>query len=93
MQKHEGSEKSAAGDLVMKMFAAFAQIKCNQLAEQTHAGLERAKTEGRVSGRLMSLVAPHGAQMKVMLAASATSPGLAKEYGVSRDSCQSGSTG
>ena len=42
---------SAAGDLVMRMFAAFAQFERDQLVERTHAGLARAKAEGKISGR------------------------------------------
>lgn len=37
---------SAAGDLVRRMFAAFAQFERDQLLERTRAGLKRAKKEG-----------------------------------------------
>ncbi len=42
---------SAAGDLVRRMFAAFAQFERDQLVERTHAGLARAKAEGKTLGR------------------------------------------
>lgn len=74
---------SAAGDLVLRMFAAFAQFERDQLVERTHAGLARAKAEGRVSGRPLSLTATQRAEIKVRLAAGATARGLGKEYGVS----------
>ncbi|WP_144158016.1 recombinase family protein [Paraburkholderia sp. BCC1885] len=74
---------SAAGDLVMRMFAAFAQFERDQLVERTHAGLARAKAEGKVAGRPLSLTAAQRAEIRVKLAAGATARGLAKEYGVS----------
>lgn len=74
---------SAAGDLVMRMFAAFAQFERDQLVERTHAGLARAKAEGKISGRPSSLTAAQRTEIKAKLAAGATARGLAKEYGVS----------
>jgi putative DNA-invertase from lambdoid prophage Rac len=38
---------SAAGDLVRRMFAAFAQFERDQLVERTHAGLARARNRAR----------------------------------------------
>lgn len=74
---------SAAGDMVMRMFAAFAQFERDQLVERTYAGLARAKAEGKVAGRPSSLTAAQRAEIKMKLAAGATARGLAKEYGVS----------
>ena len=74
---------SAAGDLVMRMFAAFAQFERDQLVERTHAGFARARAEGKISGRPLALTAVQRAEIKVKLAAGATARGLAKEYGVS----------
>ncbi|MBR8071308.1 recombinase family protein [Burkholderia cenocepacia] len=74
---------SPAGDLVMRMFAAFAQFERDQLVERTHAGLARAKAAGKISGRPSSLTAAQRAEIKAKLAAGATARGLAKEYGVS----------
>lgn len=74
---------SAAGDLVMRMFAAFAQFERDQLVERTHAGLARAKAEGKIAGRPSSLTAAQREEIKAKLAAGATARGLAKEYGVS----------
>ncbi|MDF3086381.1 recombinase family protein [Burkholderia sola] len=74
---------SAAGDLVMRMFAAFAQFERDQLVERTHAGLARAKAEGKIAGRPSSLTAAQRSEIKAKLAAGATARGLAKEYGVS----------
>jgi putative DNA-invertase from lambdoid prophage Rac len=74
---------SAAGDLVMRMFAAFAQFERDQLVERTHAGLARARAEGKISGRPLSLSATQGAEIKRRLAAGASARELAKEFGVS----------
>lgn len=67
----------------MRMFAAFAQFERDQLVECTHAGLARAKAEGKISGRPLSLTAAQRTEIKARLAAGATARGLAKEYGVS----------
>jgi putative DNA-invertase from lambdoid prophage Rac len=74
---------SAAGDLVMRMFAAFAQFERDQLVERTLAGLARARAEGKISGRPLSLSATQRAEIKLKLEAGASARGLAKEYGVS----------
>lgn len=84
---------SAAGDLVRRMFAAFAQFERDLLVERTHAGLARAKAEGKVLGRkdaLEAVAKKRGVTLAALrdeirekLAAGATARGLAKEYGVS----------
>jgi DNA invertase Pin-like site-specific DNA recombinase len=42
---------SAAGKLMLTMLAAVAEMERDLLIERTHAGLERAKAEGKVLGR------------------------------------------
>lgn len=75
---------SAAGDLVRRMFAAFAQFERDQLVERTHAGLARAKAEGKKLGRRDALTDHQKAEIRAKLAAGgATARGLAKEYSVS----------
>lgn len=84
---------SAAGDLVRRMFAAFAQFERDQLVERTHAGLARAKAEGKALGRkdaLAVLAEKRGIQLDSLrreirqkLTNGATARGLAKDYGVS----------
>lgn len=59
---------SAAGDLVRRMFAAFAQFERDQLVERTHAGLARAKAEGKKLGRKPALSDAQQAQARAMLA-------------------------
>jgi len=84
---------SAAGELVRRMFAAFAQFERDQLVERTHAGLSRAKAEGKTLGRrdaLAVLAEKRGIKLPQLhteirdkLAGGATARGIAKEYGVS----------
>lgn len=74
---------SAAGLLVRRMFAAFAQFERDQLVERTHAGLARAKAEGKTLGRRDSLTVEQKAEIRAKLASGATARGLAKDYGVS----------
>ncbi|MDM5181679.1 recombinase family protein [Massilia sp. DJPM01] len=84
---------SAAGDLVRRMFAAFAQFERDQLVERTHAGLARAKAEGKALGRkdaLAVLAEKRGValtelreEIRQKLSNGATARGLAKDYGVS----------
>jgi putative DNA-invertase from lambdoid prophage Rac len=75
------------------MFAAFAQFERDQLVERTHAGLARAKDQGKVLGRKDALIKhaeKHGMTLEAVqqeirdkLAQGATGRGLAVEYGVS----------
>ncbi|WP_427313042.1 recombinase family protein [Cupriavidus sp. H39] len=84
---------SAAGDLVRRMFAAFAQFERDQLVERTHAGLARAKAEGKVLGRkrgLAKYAEEHGrelgdvvAEVLARKAAGESLRELGKVYGVS----------
>ncbi|HWV02968.1 recombinase family protein [Ralstonia sp.] len=74
---------SAAGDLVRRMFAAFAQFERDQLVERTHAGLARAKAEGKKLGRRDALTDEQKAEIRGKLAAGDSARGLAKDYGVS----------
>lgn len=84
---------SAAGELVRRMFAAFAQFERDQLVERTHAGLARAKAEGKALGRrdaLAVLAEKRGMglpqlheEIRGKLATGSSARGLAREYGVS----------
>jgi putative DNA-invertase from lambdoid prophage Rac len=74
---------SAAGDLVRRMFAAFAQFERDQLVERTHAGLARAKAEGKKLGRKPSLSGAQQARAMGMLAEGKGVREVARELGVS----------
>lgn len=73
----------ASGKLHMTVLAAVSQFERDLLIERTHAGLARAKAEGKKLGRRDSLTSQQKAEIKMKLAAGATARGLAREYAVS----------
>lgn len=84
---------SAAGDLVRRMFAAFAQFERDQLVERTHAGLARAKAEGKTLGRKDALAeiarkrrierSELVDEIRAKITAGGSVRTVAKDYGVS----------
>ncbi|RQQ24596.1 recombinase family protein [Burkholderia stagnalis] len=74
---------SASGKLHMTVLAAVSQFERDLLIERTHAGLARAKAEGKKLGRRDALTPEQKAEIQMKLAAGATARGLAKEYAVS----------
>jgi putative DNA-invertase from lambdoid prophage Rac len=75
---------SASGRLHMTVLAAVAQFERDILIERTHAGLARAKEEGRKLGRKASLTDEQKAEIRRRMAGGdATARGLAVDYGVS----------
>lgn len=78
-----GDLTSASGKLHMTVLAAVSQFERDLLIERTHAGLARAKAEGKKLGRRDSLTLEQKAAIRTKLAAGATARGLAKEYSVS----------
>jgi len=74
---------SASGKLHMTVLAAVSQFERDLLIERTHAGLARAKAEGKKLGRKDALTPDQKEEIRQKLAAGATARGLAKEYAVS----------
>ena len=74
---------SASSRLHMTVLAAVAQFERDLLIERTHAGLARAKAEGKKLGRRDTLTEEQKNAIRARLAGGATARGLAKEYGVS----------
>lgn len=74
---------SASGRLHLTVLAAVAQFEKDLLIERTHAGLARAKAEGKKLGRRDALSDEQKAQIRAKLAQGATARGLAREYRVS----------
>ncbi|KVS33622.1 recombinase family protein [Burkholderia cepacia] len=74
---------SASGKLHMTVLAAVSQFERDLLIERTHAGLARAKAEGKKLGRKDALTPEQKDEIRNKLAAGATARGLAKEYAVS----------
>ncbi len=75
---------SAAGRMTMSVLGAVAEFEKDLLIERTRAGLARARAEGKTSGRPWSLSEKQRAEVARKLAAGAKVYGLAKEFGVSR---------
>jgi putative DNA-invertase from lambdoid prophage Rac len=74
---------SASGKLHMTVLAAVSQFERDLLIERTHAGLARAKAEGKRLGRRESLTAEQKAVIRSKLAVGVSARGLAKEFAVS----------
>jgi putative DNA-invertase from lambdoid prophage Rac len=75
---------SSTGKLMMTVIAAMAEFERDLLIERTHAGLARAKAEGKVVGRKPSLSAKQQEQVRARLAAGDTVAALAREFNTSR---------
>ncbi|MFP3433574.1 recombinase family protein [Paraburkholderia sp. SIMBA_061] len=78
-----GDLTSASGRLHMTVLAAVAQFERDLLIERTHAGLARAKSEGKKLGRRATLTEGQKIEIRAKLKVGGTARGLAKEYGVS----------
>jgi putative DNA-invertase from lambdoid prophage Rac len=74
---------SPAGKLHMTILAAVASFERDILVERTHAGLARAKAQGKRLGRKASLTSAQINEIRARLANGETARGLSKEYGVS----------
>jgi len=77
---------SSAGKMTMGVLAAVAQFERDLIIERTHAGLQRAKADGRKLGRPSALTADQQTEVLAKLAAGSTVYALAQEYGVDRRS-------
>ena len=74
---------SASGKLHMTVLAAVSQFERDLLIERTHAGLARAKAEGKKLGRRDALSKEQQAEVRARLANGESARGLARDYGVS----------
>ena len=79
---------SAAGKMTMGVINAVAEFERDLLIERTHAGLNRAKAEGRKLGRPAKLSASQQAAIRTSRAQGVSLGALAKEYGVPRSAIQ-----
>lgn len=77
---------SAAGKLMLTMLAAVAEMERDLLVERTHAGLTRAKAEGKTLGRTPKTTPEQREKMKAAYAdgKGESVSALAREYTVSR---------
>jgi putative DNA-invertase from lambdoid prophage Rac len=77
---------SAAGKMTMGVLIAVAEFERNLLIERTHAGIARARVEGKVMGRPPALTGAQQAQALQRLAAGESVSQLARDYGTTRQS-------
>jgi DNA invertase Pin-like site-specific DNA recombinase len=75
---------SPAGKLMLTMLAAVSEMERDLLIERTHAGLERAKAEGKTLGRTPKTTPEQREKMKAEYKKGETVSALAREYKVSR---------
>ena len=77
---------STAGQLIRRILAAVSEMERSLLIERTHAGLVRAKAEGRVFGRPRKTTPAQRSAMKAQQAVGVSISALAREYKISRSS-------
>lgn len=75
---------SAAGKMTLQVLAAVAEFERDLLVERTHAGIQRARREGKRIGRPARLTAANAAFACDRLRNGATVATVARELGVSR---------
>jgi putative DNA-invertase from lambdoid prophage Rac len=77
---------SSAGKMMLTMLSAVAEMERDLLVERTHAGLARAKAEGKTLGRTPKTTPEQQAEMiaKYKKGAGETVSALARHYKVSR---------
>lgn len=75
---------SRAGKLMLSMLAAVAEMERDLLVERTHAGLERARAEGRTLGRPRKTSQEQRAAMIEASRHGSSISALARLYAVSR---------
>ena len=75
---------SSTGKMAIQMLAAVAEFERNLIVERTHAGINRARAQGKRIGRPPVLTGAQRHNVIKRLKANATIYQLAKEYGVAR---------
>ena len=75
---------SPAGKLLLTMLSAVASMERDLLVERTHAGLARAKAEGKRLGRPCKTTEAQRLEIRDLLAQGKSVSEVARTYGVSR---------
>lgn len=75
---------SPTGKLLVTMLAAVAEMERDLLIERTHAGISRARTEGKLTDRPHKTSPKQRGDMLTWLAACETVSAVARKYGISR---------
>ncbi|WP_213778529.1 recombinase family protein [Caballeronia sp. dw_276] len=79
---------SPAGRMVMGVLNTIAEFELDLLRERTHAGLDRARAQGKTLGRPSVLSTKQREDIAKRIADGASISSLARELGVSRQSIQ-----
>lgn len=79
---------SPAGRMTMQIIAAVAEFERDLMLERTHAGLQRAKAEGKRLGRPLALSSAQQEEVVSALTQGASLGELAERYSVSRSAIQ-----
>ena len=77
---------SPAGKMTMGVLTAVAEFERDLLIERTHAGMARARSEGKVMGRPPALTKEWQAEVMQRLAMGVSVAQLARDYGTTRQS-------
>lgn len=75
---------SPAGKMIMGVLAAMAEFERDLLIERTHAGLQRAKAQGKALGRPRALSVAQEAEALQRLASAESVASIARGLGASR---------
>lgn len=75
---------SPTGKLLVTMLAAVAEMERDLLIERTHAGIARARSEGKAIGRPFKTSPQQRSDMLAWLVAGETVSAVARKYGISR---------
>lgn len=77
---------SPAGKMTMGVLTAVAEFERDLLIERTHAGMARARAEGKVMGRPPALTKEKQAEVMQRLTMGVSVAQLARDYGTTRQS-------
>lgn len=77
---------SPAGKMTMGVLTAVAEFERDLLIERTHAGMARARAEGKAIGRPPALTKERQAEVMQRLAMGVSVAQLARDYGTTRQS-------
>ena len=78
-------EDSPMSNLLLSVMGAFAQFERELIRERQREGIAIAKRAGKYRGRKPVLTATRGAELRERAATGESKAGLAREFGISRD--------
>src|SRR5271167_860474 len=78
-------EESPMANLLLSVMGAFAEFERELLRERQREGIALAKRAGKYLGRKPTMTAERAAELRKRAANGESKSGLAREYGISRD--------